>query len=364
MPRTDLGVKTLMKTISCVAAAVLVAIAAEGTASAREAIASVKFEGHVRIEKRIVHSAAIGRNLLGTTADREVFVALPPGYDRNANKRYPVVYALHGFSTDASKWIEQLRAKAALEGAFASGTPEMIVVFPDGSNEYGGSFYGQSQVTGDFETFVAEEVPDFIDRTYRTIAEPASRGLMGHSMGGYGVARIGMKRPGRFGALYMMSPCCLLPLGVQGLTETEVREINALPSPRAAAGLPFKYSGPLATSAAFSPNPVKAPLYVDLPVDDKGGVRTDIMAKRAANAPLSFMDQYVVALRTYRAIGIDVGDQDSIVAAATLLHKNLDNYAIENRLEIYLGDHSSQVPTRLRDVVIPFFGRNLSMKHD
>lgn len=349
-----------MKGFFCVAAAVLVAISAEGTASAREVIASAKIEGHVRIEKRIVHSVAIGKNLLGTTADREVFVALPPGYDRNTNKRYPVVYALHGFSIDAAKWIEQLRAKAALEAAFASGTPEMIMVFPDGSNEYGGSFYGQSQVTGDFETFVAEEVPAFVDRTYRTIAKPASRGLMGHSMGGYGVARIGMKRPGHFGALYMMSPCCLLPLGVQGLTAKEVGEINALPSPRAAAGLPFKYSGPLATSAAFSPNPIKAPLYVDLSVDDKGEVRADIMAKRAANAPLSFMDQYIAALRTYRAIGIDVGDQDSIVETATLLHKNLDNYAIENRLEVYRGDHSSKVPTRLQEVVIPFFGEKLS----
>ena len=186
----------------------------------------------------------------------------------------------------------------------------MIVVFPDGNNEYGGSFYSRSQVTGDFEQFIADELPDFVDRAYRSIAHPASRGLMGHSMGGYGVARIGMRRPGRFGALYMMSPCCLAPLGVQGLNAQTVGEIGELKAPSDAVNLPFKYAGPLATSAAFSPNLANPPLFVDLPVGDKGESRPDILAKRAANAPLSFLDQYVAPLRTYHAIAIDVGDQD------------------------------------------------------
>lgn len=349
-----------MKAFSYLAATFLIASLVTGVVFAKEAIPAAKVAGQVRIEKRILHSVAIRGNLLGTSPDREVYVALPPGYDRDTSKRYPVVYALHGFSINAAKWLEQLHAKAAIEAAFAAGTPEMIIVFPDGSNEYGGAFYGQSQVTGNFEAFIAEEVPALIDRTYRTIAKPASRGLMGHSMGGYGVARIGMRRPGQFGALYMMSPCCLMPLGVQGLTAKEVGEIEALKSLRDAIGLPFKYSGPLATSAAFSPNPIKAPLFVDLPADNKGQEQADVMAKRAANAPLSFIDQYVAALRTYRAIGIDVGDQDSIAPAATQLHKNLDSYAIDNVLEVYPGDHSSKVPSRFEQVVLPFFGKNLS----
>ena len=314
---------------------------------------------HVRIERRIVRSSAIAGNLLGTTADREVFVFLPPSYDREPARRYPVVYALHGFSINAAKWLDQLHAQAGIESAFAAGTPEMIVVFPDGSNEYGGSFYGRSQVTGDFEQFIADELPDFVDRTYRSIARPASRGLMGHSMGGYGVARIGMRRPGRFGALYMMSPCCLAPLGVQGLNAQTVGEIGALKALSDAVNLPFKYAGPLATSAAFSPNPANPPLFVDLPVDDKGESRPGILAKRSANAPLSFLDQSVAALRTYRTIAIDVGDQDPIVAAAREMHKSLDNYAIKNDLQVYLGDHTNKVPSRFQNVVIPFFGKYL-----
>ncbi|WP_332717877.1 alpha/beta hydrolase [Sphingomonas sp. ZT3P38] len=316
--------------------------------------------GRVRIEKRVIHSAAIAENLLGTSPDRDVYVALPPSYDQQPGRRYPVVYALHGFSINAAKWLDELHAQAAIEAAFATGTPEMIIVFPDGSNEYGGSFYGQSQVTGNFEDFIAEELPAFIDRTYRSIPRPASRGLMGHSMGGYGAARIGMRRPGRFGALYLMSPCCLAPLGVQGLATETVAEIATFKAPSDAVGLPFKYAGPLATSAAFSPNPAKPPLFVDLPVSETGELRPDILAKRAANAPLAIIDQHVAALRSYRAIGIDVGDQDSIVPAATQLHKNLDNYAIPNQLEVYPGNHTNKVSSRFETVVLPFFGNTLT----
>jgi Predicted esterase len=317
-----------------------------------------------RVERRVVHSQGVAGNLLGTSAEREVFVALPPSYDHNTKRRYPVVYALHGFSIDAASWMQKLDAAGQIAAAFAAGVPEVIVVFPDGSNEYGGSFYGSSTVTGDFETFIADELPAYIDREFRSIPEAAARGLMGHSMGGYGVARIGMKRPGRFGALYMMSPCCLSTLGAQGLTAKEVREINNLASPQAARDLPFKYAGPLATAAAFSPNPTQPPLFVDLPVTEQGESREAIMAKRAANAPLNFIDQHVAALRTYRAIGIEVGDQDTIVTAATELHKNLENYAIGNHLDVYPGDHSSKVPERFQKEALPFFGKYLKRSVD
>lgn len=317
-------------------------------------------EKPVRVERRIVHSAAIAGNLLGTSPERPIFVVLPPGYDGHPKRRYPVVYALHGFGIGPEKWMDEIHAKAGLAAAFAAGTPEMIVVFPDGSNEYGGSFFVSSLATGDFERFIADELPAFVDAHYRTIAKPAARGLMGHSMGGYGTARIGMLHPGRFGALYLMSPCCLLPLGVQGLTAKEVGEIAVLKSPAAAIGLPFKYAGPLATSAAFSPNPLKPPLFVDLAVDADGKLRDDILAKRAANAPLAFLDQHVTALRTYVKIGIDVGNEDSIVPAATTLHKNLDSYAIQNSFEVYQGNHTNRVEDRLGRIVIPYFGRELT----
>src|SRR6202020_3120949 len=61
----------------------------------------------------------------------------------------------------------------------------------------------------DWETFIARDLVSYIDSHYRTIPEATSRGLAGHSMGGYGTVRIGMKNPGVFSSLYILSPCCM-----------------------------------------------------------------------------------------------------------------------------------------------------------
>ncbi len=92
----------------------------------------------------------------------------------------------------------------------AAGTmKEMILVNPDAHTKYDGSMYSASLTTGDWEVFVAEDLVSYIDSHYRTMANRMSRGLGGHSMGGYGTVRIGMKRPDVFSSLYIMSACCL-----------------------------------------------------------------------------------------------------------------------------------------------------------
>jgi enterochelin esterase-like enzyme len=327
-----------------------------------EAPAVVPNAAKVRIELNRVRSAGIAGNLLGTPAERSVYVVLPPSYAREPKRRYPVIYALHGFSIGAEQWLKELHAPETIEAAFAKGTPEMILVFPDSKNEYGGAFYSSSAVTGDFESFVADELIAYIDRRYRTIASPDARGLVGHSMGGYGAARIGIRHSDRYGALYLMSACCLQPLGTQGLGAADARLLAKLPDVAASRGLPFKQIGALALGAAFSPNPNKPPLYVDLPVDEEGKERPEIVAKRAANAPLAFLDQYAAKLRRYRAIAIDVGDKDSLVEDARKMHEALDAYRIPNHFEVYSGTHTSRVAFRLQDHVLPFFGRALSTK--
>src|SRR5678810_873132 len=98
-----------------------------------------------------------------------------------------------------------------IEGAFAQGAQEMIVVLPDSKTVHNGSMYSSSVTTGDFERFIAHDVVAYIDAHYRTISKRTSRGLVGHSMGGYGASRIGIKHSDVFGSLYIMSPCCLSP---------------------------------------------------------------------------------------------------------------------------------------------------------
>jgi len=314
----------------------------------------------VRIEHVVVHSDEIAGNLMGTSSERDVFVVLPPSYDQEPERRYPVIYALHGYSIGAEQWLKEIHMPQTAEGAFALGTPEMILVFPSSKNEHNGSFYANSPTTGNFENFLADELIDYVDSHYRTLAEPESRGLVGHSMGGYGASRIGIKRAERYGALYLMAPCCQSPLGSRGLTAEQVREVEALPSVAATGQLPFALRGPLAIAAAFSPNPARPPLYLDLPVDAEGGERADILAKWNANAPLAFLDQYVGKVRGYRAIALDVGDKDGLVADTTRMHQALLARGVQNTLDVYDGDHTSRLGYRFQNHVLPFFGKSLA----
>src|SRR5450759_1507462 len=161
------------------------------------------------VERIKIHGKALEGNLEGDAVDRDAIVFLPPSYNQNRTRRYPVVYALHGYSIGAEQWSQEIHVPQTIEGAFAKGAHEMIVVLPDSKTVHNGSMYSGSVTTGDFENYVARDVVSYIDAHYRTIATRASRGLVGHSMGGYGATRIGMKHAEVFGSLYIMSPCCM-----------------------------------------------------------------------------------------------------------------------------------------------------------
>lgn len=349
-----------MKSIYGLGAALLLfAIAGPATAQLTTNVPSpVAGALPVTIERIKVHSPAIQGNLEGEAADRDVIVVLPPSYAKSPRRRYPVIYALHGYSIGADQWTKEIHVPQTVEGGFAKGAKEMILVFPDSKTIHNGSMYSSSATTGDFEAFVSRDLVAYIDGHYRTLAARESRGLAGHSMGGYGTSRIGMKHPDVFGALYMMSPCCLSARQSGQFSAEAAATLAAVKTPEDSAKLPFGLRAQLASAAAWSPNPKNPPLYLDLPVKD-GAVQPDVLARWAANAPLAFVDQYIGSLRQYRAIAIDVGDKDGLRGDAEKLHKVLDSYAIVNGFEIYAGDHTNNVAIRFQDHVIPFFSQHL-----
>lgn len=312
----------------------------------------------VTVERIKVHAAAIEGNLEGESADRDVIVVLPPGYAANPHKRYPVVYALHGYSIGVEQWIREIHVPQVVEGAFALGAKPMILVLPDSKTLHNGSMYSSSPTTGDFERFIAHDLVAYIDGHYRTLAKRESRGLVGHSMGGYGATRIGMRHADVFGAVYMMSPCCLSARDSGMLDAAAIAQLKGVMSRDAATALPWGLRATLAAAAAWSPNPKAPPLYLDLPIGDEKQ-RADVLAKWAANAPLAFIDQYIGDLRRYRAIAIDVGDKDSLRFDAQKLHEQLDRYGIANSFTLYAGDHTSAVADRFQNHVLPFFSTHL-----
>ena len=301
---------------------------------------------------------AISRNLEGDAVDRDVIVFLPPSYSKDKHRRYPVVYALHGFSIGADQWSHEIHVPQTIEGAFAQGAKDVIVVLPDSKTVHNGSMYSSSVTTGDFEKFISHDLVAYIDAHYRTIPNRESRGLVGHSMGGYGASRIGMKHPDVFGSLYIMSPCCMSARPAGAINPELAKTLEAVKTPEDSAKLPFFARAQLASAAAWSPDPKNPPLYLDLPVKD-GEPQPDILAKWAANAPLAFVDQYIGNLKQYRGIAMDVGDQDGLRVDAGKLHDVFDKYGIANSFEIYPGTHTSAVADRFQNHVLPFFSKNL-----
>lgn len=315
----------------------------------------------VKVEPIKIHGASLEGNLEGEAVERDVLVFLPPSYATAKSRRYPVVYGLHGYSIGAEQWSKEIHVPQTIEGAFAKGAQETIVVLPDSKTVYNGSMYSSSVTTGDFENYIARDVVAYIDAHYRTIPKRTSRGLVGHSMGGYGASRIGMKHSDVFGSLYIMSPCCMSARGSGGgrgaSMETALAEAK---TPAEAAKLPG-LATQLAVAAAWSPNPKKPPLYFDMPFGD---AQQEVLNKWAANAPLVFVHQYIGNLKQYKAITMDVGDQDGLRTDTGKLHEIFDSYGIANSFEIYSGTHTSAVAVRFQNFVLPFFAKNLCSGKD
>ena len=251
------------------------------------------------VERIKIHGTALEGNLEGDAVDRDAIVFLPPSYHQNRTRRYPVVYALHGYSIGAEQWTKEIHVPQTIEGAFAKGAHEMIVVLPDSKTVHNGSMYSSSVTTGDFENYVARDVVSYIDAHYRTIATRDSRGLVGHSMGGYGATRIGMKHADVFGSLYIMSPCCLSPRGpaaVAALRAATTRRTRR----RWRRSKPQRTRRSCRSACARSwrrrrPGRRTRRTRRSISICRSVTRQQAVLAKWAANAPLAFIDQYVPA---------------------------------------------------------------------
>jgi len=308
-----------------------------------------------RLERITVHAKSLEGNLEGDSPDRDVFVYLPPSYASEPNRRYPVVYTLHGYGLHAQQWVGFANVGGLERGLAAGTTKEMILVAPDAFTLHNGSFYSNSKTTGDWENFISVELVQYIDRHYRTIAKRESRGLAGHSMGGYGTWRIGMKHPEVFSALYSMSACCALDTG----EPTPGMEQLAGISRQDALKLPFNQKSPLARGAAWSSNPANPPLFLDLPVRD-GKQRATVAARWMANSLLVMLDQYAPNLKKMKAIAFSVGDGDALLQGNRDMDEALTAAGVPHRFETFPGDHNGQVPGNFEKKVLPFFTQHLS----
>ena len=332
-------------------------------------------------------------NLLGDPTEQPIYVYLPPGYEAST-KRYPTLYLLHGFTSNSSVWIngayQGMKLQTLMDDSIKNGkVGEMIVVAANGSNAYKGSFYTNSAVTGNWEDFIFRDLVNYVDTNYRTIARAESRGIAGHSMGGYGSVMLGMKHPDIFCAVYALSPCCLAMEadmseansawpGVLQLSSRD--QLNAPPRSFAQ----FFNSAFIALSAAFSPNPNRAPFFVDFPFESKPGTcnpppegklltttpcvqkNEAAYAKWRSHVPVYIAAANKESLRKLHGIFVDYGEKEEfehIRIGVKLLSGTLSELNVPHEFEVYAdGDHGSLIRQRMETRVLPFFNEKLAFK--
>lgn len=316
-----------------------------------------------------VPSEALGDNLLGEPAQRDVTVYLPPQYFEG-DESFPVVYYLAGHGTGRS--IANVTVPRDLDRAFESIDP-MIIVIVDGRNSFQGSFYVDSSTTGGWGTFITEDVVTYVDDHFRTIPTREARGIAGHSMGGFGAWDIAMHHPDVFGSVYILAPGLYDEDGpaaspwfgdegriraVIGLVdESAALDPEAGLSHMAASNLSFDvgYGMAFAPSDEFPYFEYPYRLEGDTLVLDEDAL---VLWESGFGGIEAEVAEYGDGLSSLLGIGIDCGSNDEyrwIPPGCALLDAELTEAGIDHVYAVHTGNHTGRHRERVLEYMLPFF---------
>lgn len=277
-------------------------------------------------------SAALVGNILGDPATRKIPIYLPPSYDKEPDRRYPVVYMLHGFTGNSSMWLNVSSfytptVPDRFERLINEGkSGEMILVFVDGYCLYGGSQYVNSAATGRYEDYIIQDLVPYIDQNFRT---NQVRAIAGKSSGGFGALRLAMRHPDVFSAFASHAGDMYFEYGYKPDFPKVVNSLakflhtsNPIGS-FVTAFFDAEQKGKLipalnviAMGACYSPHEPKegqAECGFDLPFDLKTGeLREDVWQRWLEFDPVLMLDkpEYVAALKSMKGAYLDAGTRD------------------------------------------------------
>lgn len=262
-----------------------------------------------KLVKEQITSQALANNLIGDPATRNFYVYLPAGYD-TSDKRYPVVYALHGYSGNETEFIAMI---PELEELTASGeVREMILVFPNADNKFGGSMYLSSPTIGDYESYIVRELVDHIDATYRTLPDRDSRGITGCSMGGDGTLHLALKYPDVFSVAVPMSG--LYDIEYDSSWDKVRKQFWRTPENfDDFRQLNLNAKALIAEAAGAASNPDKPPFFLDMPfqeIDGEVQIVQDVWDRVGAVWPASDIPNYLNQPMRLRGLMIYHGEFD------------------------------------------------------
>lgn len=296
-----------------------------------------------RIENARFTSEVLKDNPCGDPAVRTVPVYLPPGYDEEPDKRYPVLFCLTGFTgrgvmyMNEDGWTPNLPQR--MDRLIASGRSRpMILVMPDCFTRFGGSQYINSAATGRYEDHLVRELVPWADASFRTRKD--RRGVMGKSSGGFGAITLGMRHPELFHAVACHSgdmafeycylpdfPKCLNGLEKAGGVRTFLERFDASLKKKSE---DLAVLNILAMAACYSPDPAVEHRF-HLPFDMKTGrILEDVWARWLAWDPVRIAGRHLDALGRLRGLFIDCGTRDewNLHLGARMLAEQLRNAGV------------------------------------
>jgi enterochelin esterase family protein len=324
-----------------------------------------------RIEVHAFESVVLRDNPLGDPHVRRVPVWLPPSYDAEPARRYPVLFVLTGFTgrgrmlLNDNPWSPALDDR--LDALVARGCGEMIVVMPDCFTRFGGSQYLNSGAHGRYADHLLDELVPWADAAFRARGGREHRAVAGKSSGGFGALTLGMTRPDLFAAVACHSgdmyfdfcyrpdlpkACSMLQEagGVRAFLERFERKPQKAHEDVLALDI-------IAMAAAYSPDPA-ADMGVALPFDlETAAFREDVWRRWLEFDPLLRLPACERALRALGLLYLDCGRRDEfhLHHGARRFARGLRERGIEHRYEEFDDGHMN-VSYRY-DVSLPLLAR-------
>ena len=312
---------------------------------------STEYRGHW--QQLEVESEALRENPLGDPHVRPLWVWTPPGYDAVAD-RYPSVYVIQGMTGELEMWWNRISMRPTYPELVDRLAPECVVVLVDAWTSLGGSQFVDSPATGNYHTYLCNDVVSFVDAHFRTLAASEHRGIAGKSSGGYGAMITPMLRPDVFGGLATHAGDALFEVCYQpefgqcarslrdeysGSYERFWEDFRSRPahSKESDQWLINAYC----MAACYSAQPDGT---VELPFDTAtGALNRDVFDRWLAWDPPRMVPRYAEALRGLHAIWIDAGTRDEyfLDLGAEAFRRELAEIGVTDiHFELFDGSHA------------------------
>ena len=323
------------------------------------------------LEWAFITSPALEDNWLGDSNLKKNKVYLPKAYQLDTVKTFPVLYLLPSFSLSANACFSamvELNLQDVFDDYFDQnpGNPFIIVVV-DGKTEcYNSGWYVNSWMTGDYEDYVIQELIPYIDANYRTRPYRASRGIAGHSTGGYGAIMLAMKHADKFGWVYGLSPAGLdfedIYLRTMKSMVVWAIEYSQTDPPTPYGQYDHWMVSVIVTLAmVYSPDFTKAEPYCsNFPITSDGTVINAVWEKWLLHDPIRLVDNYKANLASLLGIKFDCGDMDNeLIEATKNFSQKLTDESITHTFDKFEGDHSNHLFERMTEHMLPFMFTHL-----